>query len=72
MFDGAQVSQTTISEMPRLTAKKVENLKEPDFYGDGEGLYLKVGKAEAKSWILRRVVHGRGRDLGLGSASLTS
>jgi len=58
--------------MPRLTAKKVENLKEPGFHGDGEGLYLKVGKGGAKSWILRTVVHGRRRDLGLGSASLTS
>ena len=57
--------------MPKLTAKKVENLKEPGFYGDGEGLYLKVGKGGAKSWILRTVVHGRRRDLGLGSASLT-
>jgi Arm DNA-binding domain len=58
--------------MPKLTAKKVENLREPGFYGDGEGLYLKVGTGGAKSWILRTVVHGRRRDLGLGSASLTS
>ena len=58
--------------MPKLTAKKVENLRAPGFHGDGEGLYLKVGSGGAKSWILRTVVHGRRRDLGLGSAGLVS
>lgn len=56
--------------MPKLTAKKVENLRKPGFYGDGEGLYLKVSRSGGRSWILRTVVHGRRRDLGLGSASL--
>ena len=56
--------------MPKLAAKKVENLKAPGFYGDGEGLYLRIGAAGGKSWILRTVVHGRRRDLGIGSASL--
>ncbi len=58
--------------MPKLTAKKVENIREPGFHGDSEGCYLKVGTGGAKSWILRTVVHRRLRDLGLGSASLTS
>lgn len=56
--------------MPKLTAKRVENLKEPGFYGDGEGLYLLVRGGGAKSWVLRTVVHGHRRDLGLGSSSL--
>ena len=56
--------------MPKLTVKKIENLKKPGFYGDGEGLYLKVASAGSKSWILRTVVQGRRRDLGLGSAVL--
>jgi len=56
--------------MPKLTARKVETLKEPGMHGDGEGLYLRVGPTLAKSWILRTVVHGRRRELGLGSASL--
>ena len=56
--------------MAKLTAKKVENLRKPGFYGDGEGLYLKVSRSGGRSWILRTVVHGRRRDLGLGSASL--
>ncbi|MGC9420146.1 MAG: tyrosine-type recombinase/integrase, partial [Rhodovulum sp.] len=58
--------------VPKLTTKKVENLRQPGFYGDGEGLYLKVGSGGARSWILRTVVHGRRRDLGLGAASLVS
>ena len=41
-------------------------------HGDGGGLYLRVGPTGAKSWILRTVVHGRRRDFGLGSATLTS
>jgi hypothetical protein len=56
--------------MPKLTVKKVESLRKPGFYGDGEGLYLKVASAGSKSWILRTVVQGRRRDLGLGSAGL--
>ena len=39
-------------------------------YGDGGGLYLRIGRAGGKSWILRTVVYGKRRDLGLGSASL--
>ncbi len=58
--------------MPNLTARKVEAIKEPGMYGDGEGLYLRVGPTLAKSWILRTVVHGKRRELGLGSASLVS
>lgn len=58
--------------MPKLSVKKVDSIKEPGFYGDGEGLYLKVGIGGARSWILRTVVHGHRRDLGLGSASLVS
>lgn len=58
--------------MAKLTVKQISALNAPGFYGDGEGLYLKVGASEAKSWILRTVVHGRRRDLGIGSASLVS
>ncbi len=58
--------------MPKLTVRTVQALKEPGMYGDGEGLYLRVGPTLAKSWILRTVVHGKRRELGLGSASLVS
>lgn len=58
--------------MPKLTTRKVESLKEPGMHGDGEGLYLRVGATGCKSWILRTVVYGRRRDLGIGSALLVS
>lgn len=56
--------------MPKLTTRKVDTLKTSGLHGDGDGLYLNVTPSGAKSWILRTVVHGRRRDLGLGSASL--
>ena len=58
--------------MTKLSARRVETLKEPGFYGDGDGLYLSVKPSGAKSWILRTVVHGRRRDLGVGSSDLVS
>ncbi|PWE29243.1 integrase [Maritimibacter sp. 55A14] len=56
--------------MPKLSARRVATLHKPGMYGDGEGLYLHVGPSGTKSWILRTAVHGRRRELGLGSASL--
>jgi len=56
----------------KLTTRKVSTTKEPGMHGDGDGLYLHVSKAGAKSWILRTMVHARRRDIGLGSASLVS
>lgn len=58
--------------MGNLTTKKVSSLKEPGMYGDGDGLYLRVGAYGGKSWILRTVVQGRRRDLGLGSIKVVS
>lgn len=55
--------------MARLTAKTVKALKEPGRYGDGDGLYLEVGRTGSKSWILRVTVLGRRRDIGLGGVS---
>ena len=58
--------------MAGLTVKRVDALREPGMYGDGGGLYLRVGPTGGKSWILRTAVHGRRRNLGLGSASLVT
>src|SRR5437899_2011093 len=55
-----------------LTALKIRALKEPGRYGDGNGLYLIVDPSGAKRWILRTIVQGRRRDMGLGSARLVS
>ncbi|WP_394662633.1 tyrosine-type recombinase/integrase [uncultured Sphingomonas sp.] len=56
----------------RLSAATVRAIKEPGFYGDGHGLYLKVDASGAKRWVQRIVIHGKRRDIGLGSASLVS
>lgn len=39
---------------------------------DGGGLFLEVDPSGARRWLLRIVIKGRRRDLGLGSASLVS
>ena len=39
---------------------------------DGGGLYLLVAPRGSKSWLLRTIVRGKRRDIGLGSVSLVS
>ena len=53
----------------RLTAVAVRR-KKAGRYADGNGLYLVVDESGARRWILRTVVKGRRRDIGLGSVSL--
>ncbi len=55
--------------MNKLTAKKVQGTLKPGMHNDGAGLYLRVSKTGAKSWILRCRVHGVKRDIGLGGLS---
>jgi len=55
-----------------LTAVQVRQLKQPGRYADGNGLYLVVDPTGAKRWLLRLVVQGRRRDIGLGGASLVT
>ena len=55
--------------MPKLTAKKVESLKIPGHYVDGDGLALVIGKRGGKSWVLRTMIQGKRRDVGLGGVS---
>ncbi|MBT7613266.1 MAG: DUF4102 domain-containing protein, partial [Rhodospirillaceae bacterium] len=55
-----------------LSAVKVRNAKEPGRFADGNGLYLVVDPSGAKRWILRTVVRGKRRDIGLGSTQLVS
>jgi integrase len=52
----------------RLTALAVRRAK-PGMHHDGHGLYLAVGDNGA-SWVLRFTLHGRAREMGLGSASV--
>ena len=58
--------------MSRLSARRVQALTKPGMHGDGAGLYLRIGPTGGKSWVLRTMVHGRRRDLGIGSASHVS
>ena len=58
--------------MGKLTALAVSRAKGPGLYGDGDGLWLRVTDAGSKSWMLRFMLRGRARSMGLGSASLFS
>jgi len=55
-----------------LNAKLVQHLAEPGRYADGNGLYLVVDPSGAKRWVLRIVVQGRRRDMGLGGLKAVS
>jgi integrase len=54
-----------------LSAVTVRNAK-PGRHADGHGLYLEVDESGARRWILRLVIQGRRRDIGLGSAALVT
>lgn len=55
-----------------LTAVQVRKFKLAGRYADGNGLYLVVDPSGAKRWLLRIVVQGRRRDIGLGGAGLVT
>jgi len=55
-----------------LTAVRINALKQAGRYADGNGLYVVVDPSGAKRWILRTMVQGRRRDIGLGSLRLVS
>ena len=56
----------------KLNPPAVAALSEPGRYSDGNGLYLVVGPKGNKKWVLRTMVHGKRRDIGLGGLSTTS
>lgn len=53
-----------------LTPLRIRSLSTPGRYADGNGLYLVVDPCGAKRWLLRIVIQGRRRDIGLGSTRL--
>lgn len=55
-----------MAEVAKLTALKVSKLSKPGRYGDGAGLWLQVSRSGTKAWILRYMLHGRAREMGLG------
>lgn len=44
----------------------IRSATQPGRYADGNGLYLVIDPSGGKRWVLRTVVHGRRRDIGLG------
>ncbi len=54
-----------MTDMGKLTAKKVQGNLKPGMHNDGAGLYLRVSNTGGRSWILRCRVHGIKRDIGL-------
>ena len=55
-----------------LSAVQVRQIKAAGRYADGNGLYLIVDPSGARRWVLRTVVKGKRRDIGLGGVSLVS
>jgi integrase len=56
----------------RLTALKVEKLTEAGMHADGGGLYLRITPQGARNWVLRYMLNGRPRWMGLGPLALYS
>jgi hypothetical protein len=50
----------------KLSALRVEKETKPGLYGDGHGLYLRVSKTGAKSWVFRYMLDRHPREMGLG------
>ncbi|BAQ46713.1 integrase [Methylobacterium aquaticum] len=71
-FDGVAVKGQGKHPDKALTAVQVRQLKQPGRYADGNGLYLVVDPTGAKRWLLRLVVQGRRRDIGLGGSGLVT
>jgi len=55
-----------------LSALKISKLSAPGRYADGNCLYMVVDRSGAKRWVLRVVVQGRRRDMGLGGVKIAS
>src|SRR6516162_7196072 len=50
----------------RLSAVRVQSVRQRGYYGDGGRLYLRVAPGGAKGWIFRYGGRGRRHDMGLG------
>ncbi|MAO92889.1 MAG: integrase [Rhodospirillaceae bacterium] len=56
----------------RLSARGVISITKPGLHADGNGLYLQVSKAGAKSWLFKFASGGKTREMGLGSLTTIS
>ena len=56
-----------MSKSKPLTAMAVNRLSKPGRHAVGDGLYLQIGPAGTKAWLLRYMRDGRARQMGLGA-----
>lgn len=61
-----------MGQSARLSATKVRQVREPGKYYDGNGLFLRVEPTGSKRWVQRLTIHGKQREIGLGSAELVA
>jgi len=55
-----------------LSTVRINSIKSKGRFADGNGLYLVVDPSGAKRWVLRTMVRGKRRDIGLGGLKLVS
>ena len=55
-----------MAKVSRLNPMQIKALTKPGRYNDGGGLILQVRLAENRSWILRYMIAGKAREMGLG------
>jgi integrase len=72
MFCGLRMKSPGKHPDRALSPLKINAIKQPGRYADGNGLYLIVAETGSKRWMLRTVVKGRRSDIGLGGAQLVS
>jgi integrase len=56
----------------RLSALAVSRANKPGMYADGNGLYLRVAANGGRAWVLRYMLEGRAREMGLGPLAAVS
>ena len=52
----------------KFNVKQIASLTQPGIYSDGGGLYLRVRPTGTRSWLFVRMVDGKRKEFGLGSA----
>jgi hypothetical protein len=55
-------------ELHRLSARKVEALRNPGRHADGGGLYLSISEPGGRRWVFLYRWRGKATEMGLGSA----
>ena len=51
----------------KLNVRQLASFSKPGVYSDGGGLYLRVRSSGSRSWLFIYAMHGKRREMGLGS-----